>query len=206
MKLQQYLLLLASVSLFGCAQLTSESLVFSEPMPEKASPQYQPNLDSNSLHHYVEQLAKQLFDTAQNVDLNKAVAVGTFLPTDYQSGNSLPKSAGFGLQVQESLMTFATQAGLKVIEFKTMPTIKVGNGIDQMLSRQLDELNTSVDAEYFLAGTYTQQQNSMMVNVRLIEVESHHVVSAATDYIPLNSMWSHSKVTMKANQIYRSEY
>jgi len=161
---------------------------------------------SNSLHMHVEKLTRQLLSTAQFIDTNNTVAVGTILPTMYSSGESLPSHSALGLQIQESLMTFATQAGLKVIEYKTMPNIKISEQADKMLSRQVDELNPAIAADYFLTGTYTPQETTTMVNIRLIQVPENIVVAAATDYVPNDVMWSTSKVTLKNNQIYRSTY
>jgi TolB-like protein len=75
-----------------------------------------------------------------------------------------------------------------------------------MLSRQVDELNPTISADYFLTGTYTMQENSTMVNIRLIQVPENIVLAAATDYVPNDAMWSSSKVTLKNNQIYRNRY
>jgi TolB-like protein len=161
---------------------------------------------SNSLHKHVENLARQLLSTSQYIDTNNTVAVGTILPTMNSGGELLPDQAALGLQIQESLMTFATQAGLKVLEYKTMPNIKISAQADTMLSRQVDELNPTVNADYFLTGTYTVQETSTMVNIRLIQVPENIVLAAATDYLPNNVMWSSSKVTLKNNQIYRNVY
>lgn len=161
---------------------------------------------SNSLHMHVEKLARQLLSTSQIIDSTKIVAVGTILPTMHANGDSLPSHSALGLQIQESLMTFATQAGLKVLEFKTMPNIKISEQADKMLSRQVDELNPTISADYFLTGTYTLQENNTMVNIRLIQIPENIVLAAATDYVPNDAMWSSSKVTLKNNQIYRNGY
>jgi TolB-like protein len=161
---------------------------------------------SNTLHMHVEKLVRQLLGTSRFIDTNNTVAVGTILPTIHTGGDSLPSHSELGLQIQESLMTFATQAGLKVIEYKTMPNIKISNQADKMLSRQVDELNSDVSADYFLTGTYTLQESNTIVNIRLIQMPENIVLAAATDYVPNDTMWSSSKVTLKNNQIYRNGY
>jgi len=161
---------------------------------------------SNTLHRHVERLVRQLLSTSQPIDKTNIVAVGTILPTMHANGESLPSHLALGLQIQESLMTFATQAGLKVIEYKTMPNIKISEQSDKMLSRQVNELSPTISADYFLTGTYTLQENNTMVNIRLIQVPENIVLAAATDYVPNDVMWSNSKISMKHNQIYRSAY
>jgi TolB-like protein len=161
---------------------------------------------SNALHKHVENLTRQLLSTSQLINTAKTVAVGTILPTTLSSGESLPSHSTLGLQIQESLITFATQAGLKVIEYKTTPNIKISEEADKMLSRRIDELDPTISADYFLTGTYTLQENSTIVNIRLIQVPENIVLAAATDYLPNDVMWSASKVTLKNNQIYRNGY
>jgi TolB-like protein len=161
---------------------------------------------SNILHRHVEKLVRQLLSTSQLIDKTNTVAVGTILPTIHSNGESLPSHLALGLQIQESLMTFATQAGLKVIEYKTMPNIKISKQSDKMLSRQVNELNPTISADYFLTGTYTLQESSTIVNIRLIQIPENIVLAAATDYVPNDVMWSTSKVTLKNNQIYRNGY
>jgi len=112
----------------------------------------------------------------------------------------------YGIQIQESFATFATQAGLNIVEFKTLPRVKVTKMADIMMSRAVDELDPRINADYMITGTYMQQQSSLVVNVRLIRVFDKTIIAAATDYLPIDSMWSHSKVQMKNNQIYRGEY
>ena len=161
---------------------------------------------SNQLHWHVEKLTRQLLTTSQVMDPTQTLAVGTILPTTLSSGGSLPDHSSLGRQIQESLLTFATQAGLKVIEFKTMPNIKVAKMSDKMLSREISELNKTIAADYFLTGTYTQQESQIMVNIRLIQIPENIVLAAATDYVPNDVMWSNSKVTLKNNQLYRNGY
>ncbi|MDP5030559.1 MAG: FlgO family outer membrane protein [Paraglaciecola sp.] len=198
-----FLLFIAASILQGCSNLRFDGA-------ETSSNQGQQQ-DSNTpkpqfMHFYVEQLTRQLLATSNNIDQKKSIAVGTILPSTLKSGNNLPADPQFGLQIQESLLTLVTQAGLSVIEYKTMPSIKIGSQHDVMLSRDIETLNSQVNADYFLTGTYTAMEESTMVNLRLIEVPSNKVVAAATDYIPADAMWSKTKVSLKNNHIYRAAY
>ncbi|WP_340680441.1 FlgO family outer membrane protein [Paraglaciecola sp.] len=187
----------------SCARLTAMD---AGQTVNKISNSPQNQLAPHALHFYVEQLTRQLLSTADSIDLTKTVAVGTILPSDLKNGFALPQASEFGLQIQESLITLSAQAGLKVVEFKTMSAIKIGDNYDAMLSRDLTTLNPQIQADYFLTGTYSQLEDKTMVNLRLIAVPSNQVVAAATDYIPANAMWSKTKIALKANQIYRGSY
>jgi hypothetical protein len=159
---------------------------------------------TQSLHRQVEKLARQLLITSQLVKRSSTVAVGTILPTMHSGGSLLPPDAAFGLQIQESLATFVTQAGFKVLEYKTMPAIKIGIQTDRMLSRDVNELNTNIATDYFLTGNFTTLEHSTIVNIRLIQIPENIILAAATDYVPNNSMWSGSRVSLKHNKIYRN--
>lgn len=195
------LMILTGTLISGCAitDLMDESKDVTDVTVLNAHP-------SNTLHMHVEKLVRQLLSTSQLIDKANTVAVGTILPTMHSNGESLPSHLALGLQIQESLMTFATQAGLKVIEYKTMPNIKISEQSDKMLSRQINELNPTISADYFLTGTYTLQESNTIVNIRLIQIPENIVLAAATDYVPNNVMWSTSKISMKNNQIYRNAY
>lgn len=152
-----------------------------------------------SLHYYVEQLARQLFLTSSpKLEQSQSIAVGTILPITQLGGNDSPPATILGQQLQESLVTLAAQAGFTVIEFKTANTIKVSGNQDIMLSRTLSEINTTLNADYYLTGTYFNQAQTLVVNVRLIQVSNHNVIAAATDTIPISSMWT-ERVSRSAN-------
>ena len=167
----------------------------------------------NLIHQHITRLANTLFSSAKNMKLNQSVAVGTFLPVSLINEKSKLEQNHIGLQIQESFITLGSQAGLKIIEYKTMSSIVIQQGSDVMLSRQIQNLHEKVNAQYFLTGTYSEQENSLVVNARLIELSSQNVVAAATDYIPTvslrskqDSSQSKQKITMKNNMLYRKSF
>jgi TolB-like protein len=199
---------LVVIMLTGCVAVEQAMLEQGQtqpPIAQTAIP-YQPNSEEGRFHKHVELLARQLFDTAGSIDVNRPLIVGTFVPANDLQVEQNPQLQFYASQLQESMITFATQAGLNVIEFKTRASIELTDTADLMLSRDLSKLGERVKAEYLLTGTYTQQQNSLLVNVRLINFADKSLLAAATDYIPLNSMWSHDKVKIKNQRLYRGEY
>jgi len=161
-------------------------------------------VNSGELHQHIVRLGNKLFSTSRSIQLSESVAVGTFLPIKQLSGKDLPEKNVFGHKIQESFITIGMQAGLNIIEFKTMPSIKLQNGYDIMLSRDTKELNKEINAKYFLTGTYTEEVDHLIVNARIIELETQKVVAAATDYIPRNMMMSQQKITMNDGMIHRN--
>jgi len=188
------------IMLSGCS---SFSQVDQETKVQKVN---YPTIESNSIHHHVEQLARQMFNTSNAIDLNKSIAVGTFLPSVGLSKASSVDMSPISHQLQESFTTLAVQAGLTLVEFKATQVIKLQGNNDVMLSRDLSELSEKINAEYYLTGTYMQQENSFVVNARIIDIKTKNVIAAATDYIPINTMWSDSKIMIQNQKIYRKEY
>ncbi|MFT5311894.1 MAG: TolB-like protein [Paraglaciecola sp.] len=191
--------------LSACSVFSSDDTASQHAPPAFAERAYT-DTSKLSIHHYVEQLTRQLLLTAQGINLKQTVAVGTFLPTQSINGKNMPTTNVLGQQIQESFVTLATQAGLNVIEFKTAKAIKIQHNQDLMLSRQISEINPYIQADYYLTGTYTAQQDNLAINARLIETSSQRVIAAATDFIPSNVMWAQGKVMMQDNSIYRRAY
>jgi len=163
-----------------------------------------PELSKSTIHFHVAQLAKQMFDTTLFIDTSKSISVGTFLPT--KSLGTTSSESLLGHQLQESFITLAAQAGLRVLEYKSMNQIMLKDEKDIMLSRTVSNLSQEFDTDYYLTGTFIQEENNYIVNARIIDVNSKAVIAAATDFIPVNSMWSDSKVMIKNQHIYRKGY
>ncbi|MDN4503231.1 FlgO family outer membrane protein [Alteromonadaceae bacterium BrNp21-10] len=146
------------------------------------------------IHQHVERIFRQLLDTSRKINSDEKIAVGTILPANLSNDNPLPESHSLGLQIQDSLVTLATQVGLSVTEFKTTNKIVINQHQDKMLSRQQNDLSQQTPIKYFLTGTYSQQEHNMVVNLRLIELPSKTLIAAATDYIPLNVAANRNKI------------
>ena len=193
--------------LTACAQLEEQLNAYQQRQVEVIPRvNYEPPSTEGTLHFYVEQMARQLFDTTNAFDVSRPMVIGTFLPAGKLQMADNQALMPYGLQIQESFATFATQAGLNIVEFKTLANVQIKEQADVMMSRNIKDLDQTVKADYMLTGTFSQQQNSLIVNVRLIRVFDKTIIAAATDYLPLNSMWNHSKVQLKDNRLYRGEY
>ena len=200
-----YLVLL--LFLTGCSAINNELEAYKEPKVE-AQPRlaYIPASQEGSVHTYIEQLARQLFDTSNNIDIEQPVLVGTFLPAKTLAASMDPELQSLGIQLQESFATLSTQAGLTVIEFKSLPGVMITDNADVMLSRDKSKLNQPINAQYMITGNYVEQETSIVVNVKMINLSDKRLVAAATGYLPLDTLYSHNKVKMKDGLLYRGEY
>lgn len=206
--IMRILTILISLScITACSTSTMDEVKYNvEPAPVQMTQKKMSSANANLVHQHITRLANTLFSSAQDIKLHQSVAVGTFLPIDLINGKSMPKQSNIGLQIQESFITLGTQAGLNILEYRTMSSIKLQENADVMLSREIENLHTNIDAQYFLTGTYLVQENSLLVNARLIELSNQNVVAAATDYIPTFSLESKQQVTMKNNMLYRKTF
>ncbi len=80
----------------------------------------------SSFHLYVSELSKQLFFWADSFSNHHLVEGGSFLPVNDLNGDRVPVRSNFGLQLQESLITLATQQGMGVIEYKADRDLNLG--------------------------------------------------------------------------------
>jgi len=161
------------------------------------------NNEQRLIHQDVTRLANKLFSNTKNIHLSQSVAIGTFLPIELTNTPNLAEQKLIGLQIQESFITLAAQAGLNVVEYKTASVIKITPNADVMLSRNTDDLQSDINAQYFLTGTYSEYNNKLMVNARIIELANQKVIAAATDYIVMPSLHNKQNITIKNNMIYR---
>lgn len=203
----KYLYLALIILLSGCSAIKDKFEIYSTTNEKLEKPEnYKPISHEGKIHHYVESLARQLFDTSNGIDISQPVIVGTFLPADSLMPETNEQVKAYGLQLQESFTTLSMQAGLRVIEYKSLPGVMMKSEADVMLSRNKERLDQKFNAQYLLTGNYIEQENSLVVNVKLIALSDKRLIGAATGYIPTNSFYSHNKVQLKNGHLYRGEY
>ena len=203
----KYLYLALTILLSGCSAITQELEAYSQAnTPPEPRDNYMPSSIEGNMHAHAESLARQLFDTSIGLDMSQPIIVGTFLPAESLMPETNTDLKAYGLQLQESFTTLSMQAGLRVIEYKSLPGVMVKSDADVMLSRDNDKLNQKFDALYLLTGNYIEQEYSLVVNVKLIALADKRLIGAATGYVPTNSFYSQNKVQLKNGHIYRSEY
>lgn len=214
-----YLIRSAKILLLVCFVSSCSS---PEPTIKSTRVASEAQLSDKGVHHYVSKLAAQLLminPVALSADrrqsgafqnsllMDKKIAVGTFLPIEMLEKDAADVSElQLGLQVQDSLQSLLVQQGLQVVEFKLTNDIYLRNNQDKVLTRELAQLESVHEVEYYLTGTLLRQEDAYVVNAKLVNVKSKQVVAAATEYIPDNTLWASKKVKMKRNKLYRMAY
>ena len=101
------------------------------------------------------------------------------------------------------MLAHSRQFGYAVYEYRLSNEVVLAGEYEQALTRQLNEINRKGSANTLLTGTYTLQQDAVIVNARLIHIPSKQVLAAVTDYIPANVLWSTQQVNKRGAMFYR---
>lgn len=189
--------LLTLALLAGCVNRTAPAET--TPSTSELSPQ--------PLGFYTERLARQLFAQLDDSPLwltRPQIAVSSFLPaTALHLRDANTEQRDFANQLSESMLAHSRQFGYAVYEYRLSNEVMLADGYEQALSRQLADINSKGEANTLLTGTYTLQQDAVIVNARLIHIPSKQVLAAVTDYIPANVLWSTQQINKRGAMFYR---
>ncbi|MBU2979750.1 FlgO family outer membrane protein [Alteromonas sp. C1M14] len=129
---------------------------------------------------YVKNLAQDLVSNMEYVSNKTPVAVTDFamLDSDLQHTNLL------GHQMAESFMHELHKYRIPVVDYKATDYIRVTADGDFLLSRDYLDLNSRLPIDYVLTGTMAKHQGGVLVNARILGIESRAVVATAQLLIP----------------------
>lgn len=161
------------------------------------------NLPKHAINDLVKGLAYQMLESSAFVNAKTPVAVASFVNLkDLESTNWL------GNQIAENFVHELQRHGLVVIDFKATGHIRVTKAGDYVFSRDWKELPERQIIDYIVAGTMLEQEDGIIINARMIGMQSHVVVATAQSFIPswvLGEEKTHSEnVKMKDGMIIRS--
>ena len=148
-----------------------------------ASKPFKPLKHHKTLVNYVEQMALDLVDTLEydaEADTQVNIAVSTLVNLD----SSLNKSNQLGNQISETLIHQLQKFGYSVVDFKTTNTIDVNRRGDFVFSRNIKKLSEEHMASHVLAGTLIYRQNGVVINIRVINVNTKQIVASSRELIP----------------------
>jgi len=129
---------------------------------------------------YVKNMAQDLIANMEYVNNKTPIGVTHFalLDTDLQKTDLL------GRQMAESFVHELHKFRVPVIDFKATEYIRITDDGDFVLSRDYLELSSSLSIEYVLTGTMTKHQGGVLVNARILGMESRAVVATAQMLVP----------------------
>ncbi|HCM47172.1 MAG TPA: hypothetical protein DIS98_06620 [Colwellia sp.] len=159
-------------------------------------------LPRHAINDVVKGLAYQMLASSSFVNAKTPVAVASFVDL-----KNLESTNWLGNQLAESFVHELQHHGLVVIDYKTTGHIRVTKTGDFVFSRDWQELPERQIIDYVVSGTMVEQKDGILVNARMIGIQSKVVVATAQSFIPswvLGDDMSHSeKVKMKDGMIIR---
>jgi TolB-like protein len=120
---------------------------------------------------------------SEPLDTRMPMVVATLVSVD-----DLNASSRLGRAISEQLGSRLVSMGIPVTELKLRGTIFVKQSQGELLlSREVQSIARSHEAQAVLVGTYSAARNFVYVNVKIVNVHNN-VIIAAHDYVlPLNS-------------------
>jgi TolB-like protein len=159
-------------------------------------------LPRHAINDVVKGLAYQMLASSSFVNAKTPVAVASFVDL-----KNLESTNWLGNQLAESFVHELQRHGLVVIDYKTTGHIRVTKKGDFVFSRDWQELPERQIIDYVVSGTMVEQKDGILVNARMIGIQSKVIVATAQSFIPtwvLGDDMSHSeKVKMKDGMIIR---
>ncbi len=191
--------------MLGTALLTTACVQLPEPSEQRQQTAVlQPEVAVTPLLYYTERIADRLFQDLKPITPG-AIAVVSF--TDVKSLAPDPYNLSMnllGLQLQESMLTVASQLGYQVKELRLASSVKIYADHERMLSRDISELATQQSVRYVIAGTLNQSENYTTVNARLVDIQTNTVIAAASDLVPSSVLGSAEQVQLRQQMLYRN--
>ena len=137
------------------------------------------NLPKSAINDVVKGLAYQMLDSSTFVTPKTPIAVASFVNLqDLESTNWL------GNQLSESFIHELQRHGMIVVDFKTTGHIRVTKEGDYVFSRDWQELPERQIIDYVVTGTMVEQEEGVMINARMIGMQSRVVVATSQSFVP----------------------
>jgi len=159
-------------------------------------------LPRHAINDVVKGMAYQMLESSSFVNPKTPIAIASFVDL-----KNLESTNWLGNQLSESFVHEMQRHGLVVIDFKTTGHIRVTADGDYVFSRDWKELPERQIIDYVVTGTMMQQEAGILVNARMIGMQSRVVVATAQSFIPAwvigDDFNSHENVKMKDGMILR---
>jgi len=137
------------------------------------------DLPTHAINDVVKGLAYQMINSSSFVNPKTPIGVASFVNlSDLESTNWL------GNQLSESFIHELQRHGYVVVDYKTTGYIRVTKEGDYVFSRDWKELPERQIIDYVVTGTMMKQENGVLINARMIGMQSHVVVATAQSFIP----------------------
>ncbi|MDO6684679.1 MULTISPECIES: FlgO family outer membrane protein [unclassified Agarivorans] len=153
-----------------------------------------------ALYVHVDNLSRQLTDNLDLTD-SDSVAVSTVVDLD-----DLQSSDSFGRQVAEAMFAALSREGVNMVEPRLTGRLQMDPGYGEFsLSRDAELLRKEMEITYVVVGSFQRTTSGRHVNMRLVELSSQEVVSAAYQFVPNIAGATSPRVTSVNGSLERHE-
>ena len=142
--------------------------------------------------HPIGNLNAMIIFMADQLDINndsKYFSQPTIV-SSFVSLDNLKESSKFGRLVAESLIHELQVRNWTVVEIKMAKTMAINSQGEFSLSRNVDEIRKKYRARSIVTGTYAVSDDTVIVNGKVLNIDSGIVLSTAQVSIPLDSISS----------------
>jgi TolB-like protein len=129
---------------------------------------------------YAQQVAFDLYNKLSTGKRMGAIAVASYVQFD----STLDTTNALGNQMAEFLMTEMQSLGMPLADHKLTGKIRVNPDGDSVFSRDLSQLKQSQDIMYVLSGTMIVNSNGVVLNSRIVNLESNRIVASNSKLLP----------------------
>ncbi|ANS84753.1 hypothetical protein VSVS12_00966 [Vibrio scophthalmi] len=165
----------------------------------------------HTLDFFVESLTEELVQSNTSVSARTPIAITSFV--DLQN---MDATNWLGNSVSEGFIYQFQRRGFKVVDYKTTGSIQVTSQGDFAFSRDWKDLAKEQDIEYVLTGTMLRQEGGVLVNARVVGMQSRVVVASAQGFLPadrigrdldtLNTIRTQDGVLIRSDPTIRQPY
>ncbi|HEY9043981.1 MAG TPA: FlgO family outer membrane protein [Rheinheimera sp.] len=182
-------LLCSTILLASCASQQNRQVVSTKPQADRlAAPAYQlPSQQLNSdkqpmltINEYSRALVHELMSNHRAAEETGMVGVTDFSYVD----SSLDKGSVLSNHLSEAIMYDLHKFGVAVLDYKVTDYIRVTPSGDFALSRDFNELSAELPIRFVVTGTMTAHKSGVLLNARLIRIDTKQVISAARTFVP----------------------
>jgi TolB-like protein len=135
-----------------------------------------------NINHYARAIMQELTLNLQYVNEGTPIAVADFLLL----GSNFESSPLIGKQLAEALTHEVHKIGVPVVDYKLADFIRIEANGDIALSRDYLDLAVDIPIRYVLTGTMVQDEQGILINARMVGMESKAIVGSAQTLIPYN--------------------
>jgi TolB-like protein len=142
--------------------------------------------------HPIGNLNSMLIFLADQLDINndsKYFSQPTIV-TSFVSLNNLKETSQLGRLISESLMHELQVRKWSVVEVKMSRNMAINKKGEFYLSRDVDEIKKTFRARSIVTGTYVVSDDTVIINAKVLNIDSGILLSSAQVAVPLDSVAS----------------